>query len=64
MIKEGDAEANYAYYALLKLHILPSVFLEMDVQEKAFVIGAIQMKIEQDKKEEKRVKSASRRKGR
>lgn len=63
LIKEGDAEANYAYYALLKLHILPSVFLEMDEQEKAFVIGAIQLKIEQDKKEEKRMKSSSRKRG-
>lgn len=26
--------ANYAYYALHKLHILPSVFLELDEQEK------------------------------
>jgi hypothetical protein len=36
----------------------------MDEREKAFVIACIQMKIEQDKKEEKKVKSASRKKGR
>jgi len=35
----------------------------MDEQEKAFVIGAIQLKIEQDKKEEKRMKSSSRKRG-
>lgn len=64
LIEEGDAEANYAYYALLKLHILPSVFLEMEELEKAFVIAAVQLKIEQDKKEEKKIKSTSRKKGR
>ncbi|MCI8860290.1 MAG: hypothetical protein HFI71_12395 [Lachnospiraceae bacterium] len=60
----GDGEANYAYYALHKLHILPSVFLEMEEQEKAFVIAAIKIKAENDKKEKKRVESKARRKGR
>lgn len=50
-------EANYAYYALHKLHILPSVFLNMDEQEKAFVIAAIKIKIDNDKKEERKLKS-------
>ena len=53
LIEEGDAEANYAYYALLKLKVLPSVFLNMDKQEKAFVIACIKIKIEQDKKSRK-----------
>ena len=57
-------EANFAYYALLKLHILPSVFLEMDEQEKAFVIAAIKIKIENDKKKEKEVERKSKKKGR
>ncbi len=64
MIMDGDAEANYAYYALLKLRILPSVFLQMDEQEKAFVIASIQLKIEQEKKEERKMKSSSKRRGR
>lgn len=42
--------ANYAYYCLHKLKILPSVFLDMENQEKAFVIAAINKKVEADKK--------------
>lgn len=57
LIEEGDGEANYAYYALLKLHILPSVFLEMDEQEKAFVIASIKLKAEHDKKEKKKAEA-------
>ncbi len=45
--------ANYAYYALHKLHILPSVFLELDEQEKAFIIAAIQIKVENDKEKQR-----------
>lgn len=56
--------ANYAYYALHKLHVLPSVFLEMDEQEKAFIIAAIDIKIENDKKEKKRAEAKAKRKGR
>ena len=64
LIKEGDGEANYAYYALLKLHILPSVFLEMEEEEKAFVIAAIDLKIENDKKEKKKTEHAAKKKRR
>ncbi|MBD5461513.1 MAG: hypothetical protein HDR24_00410 [Lachnospiraceae bacterium] len=53
----GDWEANFAYYALIKLHILPSVFLEMDEQEKAFVVASIEMKCKSDKKEKQRIES-------
>lgn len=56
MIEEGDWEANFAYYALLKLHILPSVFLGMDEQEKAFVVAAIKVKMADDRKKEKEMK--------
>lgn len=62
-MEEGDGEANYAYYALLKLHILPSVFLEMDEEEKAFVIASIKRKLESDKKERKKAKSKSKKSG-
>lgn len=57
-------EANYAYYALLKLHILPSVFLAMEEPEKAFVIASIQEKAEQDKEKEKEMKRKAGKKGR
>lgn len=63
-MEEGDGEANFAYYALHKLHILPSVFSEMEEQEKAFVIAAIQIKMENEKKERKRAESKTKRKGR
>ncbi len=62
-MEEGDGEANYAYYALLKLHILPSVFLEMDEEEKAFVIASIKRKLESDKKEQKKAESKSKKSG-
>ncbi len=61
---QGDWEANFAYYALLKLHILPSVFLAMDEQEKAFTVAAIKVKMEADKKEKKKIDSKSKKKGR
>ncbi|NLY47180.1 MAG: hypothetical protein GX053_14510 [Tissierella sp.] len=53
---EGDSEANYAYYALHKLKIRPRDFNEMDIYEKAFVITAIDIKIENEKKEEAKIK--------
>lgn len=41
----------YAHYALQELHILPSVFLNMDQEEKAFVIASIKQRSEDNKKE-------------
>jgi len=52
----GDGEANYAYYALHKLRILPREFEEMDRREKAFIIASIDIKLENEKKEMKKVK--------
>ena len=57
-----DGEANYAYYALLKLKILPSVFLNMDENEKAFVIACIDIKVDSDKKERKKLESKAKKK--
>lgn len=54
---EADPEANYAYAALLKLHILPSVFLQMDENEKAFVIASLRLKAEHDKAAAKKAKN-------
>lgn len=54
LIEGGDSDANYAYYALHKLHILPSAWCKMDQNERAFVIAAIQIKIEAEKKERKK----------
>jgi hypothetical protein len=38
--------------------------LNLDEQEKAFVIAAIKIKLENDKKEKKRVENKSKKKGR
>ena len=64
LINEGDSDANFAYYALHKLHILPSTYLEMDVQERAFVVAAIQIKMENDKKQKKKAEAKAKKKGR
>ncbi|OUQ33253.1 hypothetical protein B5E75_10970 [Massilimicrobiota timonensis] len=63
-MNDGDSEANIAYYCLHKLHILPSQFLNLDDEEKAFVIASIKIKIENDKKKEKEMKRKSRSKKR
>ena len=64
LIEEGDSDANFAYFALHKLHILPSTYLNMDVQEKAFVVAAIQIKMENDKKQKKKAEAKVKKKGR
>ncbi|MCD8209174.1 MAG: hypothetical protein LUD72_14645 [Bacteroidales bacterium] len=38
---------------------MPSQWLAMDIQEKAFVVAAIDVKSENDKKEEKKMKNSS-----
>lgn len=48
--------ANYAYYCLHKLKITPRQFDEMDRYEKAFVIAAIDIKQDNDKEENKKLK--------
>ena len=47
--------ANFAFYALHKLRIKPSEFLEMDEYEKAFVIASIQIKCDEDAKQAKEI---------
>lgn len=48
----------------MKLHILPSRFLELDDNEKAFVIASIQLKVEADKKAAKETERKAKIKGR
>jgi hypothetical protein len=36
--------------------MLPSQFLNLEKQEKAFVVAAIEIKLEEDKKREKQIK--------
>ena len=52
--------AVYAYYALHKLHIRPREFMEMDMREKAFVIAAIDERIDAEKQSAKRQSMATR----
>lgn len=54
-------EANVAYYCLHKLHKWPHEFLELSRYEKAYVIAAINIKLEHDKKESQKAKSRRKR---
>ncbi|MGL4790491.1 MAG: hypothetical protein ACRCW1_03695 [Anaerotignaceae bacterium] len=49
-------ESNYAYYCLHKLKMLPSQFLNLGKEERAFIIAAIEIKIEYEKKEAAKMK--------
>jgi len=44
------------------LHWKPSEFDALPIREKAFVVAAIQIKMEHDRKEQKKAKKPSRRK--
>ncbi|MBE6070685.1 MAG: hypothetical protein E7208_01875 [Clostridium butyricum] len=60
-MNEGDSESNYAYYCLHKLKILPSQFISMSREEKAFIIAAIDIKVEDDKKKAKEAERKAKR---
>lgn len=49
-------EANIAYYCLHKLHKWPHEYLELDVQEQAYVVAAVELKLDADKKAAKKAK--------
>ena len=46
----------YAHYCLQKLHKFPHEFLDLPFREKAFVIGSINHRIEDEKKEQDKIK--------
>jgi hypothetical protein len=50
-------EANVAYYCLHKIHKWPHEFLNLDRYERAFVIAAVKLKLEHDKKEADKAKA-------
>lgn len=54
-------EANVAYYCLHKLHRWPHEFLDLDVQEQAYVVAAVQMKLEKERKDAKKAKGRRKR---
>lgn len=49
-------EANIAYYCLHKLHKWPHEYLSLDVQEQAYVVAAVEMKLKKERKEAKKAK--------
>lgn len=51
--------ANFAFYALHKLRIKPSEFMEMDEYEKAFVIACIDLRCEEEAKQVKEMDKQS-----
>lgn len=52
--------ASYAHYALQKLHMLPSVFCGLSMEEQAFIIASVDLRIEKEKKEAKEAEKRSR----
>ncbi len=46
LINEGDAEWNYAYYALHELHILPDQIAKMSRKQRAALYAMIDLRLE------------------
>lgn len=49
-------EANIAYYCLHKLHKWPHEYLTLDVQEQAYIVAAVELKLKNDKEADKKAK--------
>lgn len=58
LIEQGDALANYAHFALQKLRILPSQFMELDQAEKAFVIASIDLRVKAEEEASRKAKNS------
>ena len=54
----------YAYYSLHKLRIRPSEWVNMDENEKAFIIAAIDEKVKEEEKKRKEAERQAKRNGR
>ncbi|OME97479.1 hypothetical protein BK124_15890 [Paenibacillus amylolyticus] len=50
-MKEGDSEANLAYYALHELNILPHELMAFSMRERAAIYAMISIRVEEEKKE-------------
>ena len=55
-LESDDADFTYAYYCFHKLRMLPSQYAALDMFEKAFVIAAIDLKVEKEKEMNKKIK--------
>lgn len=51
--------ASYAYYCIHNFHWPPSFFMNLDENERAFVIAAIDVKVDKEIEENKRLKRES-----
>lgn len=52
---DGDVEANFAYYCLHRLHILPSKVLALPRRELAFLMAAIEVYAKAQREKEKEI---------
>lgn len=53
---EGDAEANYAYYALHEFQKFPNELFALSREERAFIYAAIDVRIAAEKKAQAQAK--------
>lgn len=56
LLKDGDAEAFYAYFCFRRMHWEPSRLIEMDINERAATIAFIRKWIKDEKEEAKKNK--------
>ena len=56
-----NLEANIAYYFLHELHLTPSAFYALPRRERAFIIAAIDVRVEAEKKKQKEIERKQRR---
>ena len=63
LIEDGDGDANVAQFCLMKLHLLPSQFLALPREERAFLYACLDLYIQAEQRRQKemdRIKSKNR----
>ncbi|HBH0645701.1 TPA: hypothetical protein KR441_003673 [Clostridioides difficile] len=60
-MEEGDYDSNIAHYCLHKFKWKPHEYMDLPVDEKAFVAASIDIKVEEEIKEEKKNAKEARR---
>jgi hypothetical protein len=61
---DGDPEANFAHFCLQKFGWEPSKFLNLPIEERAFVIASCKVRVEDEKKKEAELKAKAAKRGR
>ncbi|AWV35944.1 hypothetical protein CD191_26865 [Paenibacillus odorifer] len=59
-MNEGDSEANFAYYALHELRILPHELMKLSSRERAAIYAMIAVRVEKEKRDQARSKARKR----